>query len=63
MDNNWFFLEGLKWRKKVGQSILNFFSGEVLEGQHFHLDYFDFEENGILAPTNFHLIFAVATVH
>jgi hypothetical protein len=41
--------------RNIGQSLLNVFSGDVVEGEHFHLDYF--EGNGILAQTNFHLIF------
>ena len=46
---------GAKTAEKLGQSLLNFFSGEVMPGEHFHLDFF--EGNGILAPTRYHLIF------
>jgi hypothetical protein len=41
--------------ESLGRSLENVFSGDVSEGQHIHLDYF--EDNGLLAPTDFHLIF------
>jgi hypothetical protein len=41
--------------KRLGQSLINVFSGPVSDGHHFHLDYY--EDNGFLDPTNIGLIF------
>jgi len=41
----------------LAQSIENIFHAGASHGTHFHLDYFDFSEDNLLAPTKFGLIF------
>jgi len=41
--------------RKLGQSLVNFFSGDVEVGQHFQLDYYP--GNQLLRETNCHLVF------
>jgi hypothetical protein len=55
IERHLIFSGTLKAFNKIGQSLNNFFEGDVEEGSHFHLDYY--EENTILAQTNCHLIF------
>jgi hypothetical protein len=54
-NHNLIFSGTLKAFQNISQSIINFFEGEVKEGDHFHLDYY--EGNMVLAQTNCHLIF------
>lgn len=55
VERHLIFSGTLKAFNKIGQSMINFFEGDVEEGEHFHLDYY--EENTLLAQTNCHLIF------
>lgn len=43
--------------KKLGQSLINFFTDIVVKHQHFHLDYIE-GVPGLFAPTNLSLIVA-----
>jgi hypothetical protein len=56
-ESDFIFTGGAQTIKKLGQSFLNFFSGEVKPGAHFHLDYFDFVNQQLLAPTDCHITF------
>jgi hypothetical protein len=49
---------GSQIMKKLGQSFVNFFSGVISHGQHFHLDHLGGGPDELLKPTDFHLIFA-----
>ena len=40
---------------KLGDSLLNYFSGDVAKNDHFHIDYY--EGNHLLSPTNISIIF------
>lgn len=40
---------------RLGESLTRFFSGDVDDGDQFHLDYY--EGNPVLAPTRCHLVF------